>query len=140
MKLYILDTDHASLFQRQYAQVTGKVGEKPPEQLAVTIITVEEQLRGWLAQIRRASTSQALIKAHLGLRRTIQYFNTIQLLDYDIAADTQFANLRQQKIRIGTQDLRIAAIVLATGNILVTRNRSDFGQIPGLLIEDWSVP
>ncbi len=140
MKLYILDTDHASLFQRQHLQVMTRVGEKPPEQLAVTIITVEEQLRGWLAQIRRASTSLALIKAHLGLRRTIQYFNTIQLLDYDIIADTQFANLRRQKIRVGSQDLRIAAIALATGNVLVTRNHSDLGQIPGLPIEDWSAP
>ena len=139
MTLYVLDTDHASLFQREHPRVIARVGEKPPEQLAVTIITVEEQLRGWLAQIKRASSSQARIKAFAGLRKSVQYFNTIQILEYDIAADFQFTNLRQQKIRTGSQDLRIAAIALATGNILVTRNRSDFEKVPGLIIEDWSV-
>jgi len=139
MTLYILDTDHASLFQREYPRVTARVGEKPPEQLAVTIITVEEQLRGWLAQIKRASLAHARVKAFAGLKKTVQYFNTIQILDYDIGAESQFTNLRHQRIRIGSQDLRIAAIALATGSILVTRNRSDFEKVPGLIIEDWSV-
>ncbi len=138
MKLYVLDTDHASLFQREHPQVVARVGEKPPEQVAVTIITVEEQLRGWLAQIRKASSSQARIKAFVGLGKAIHYFNTIQILDYDLSAETQFTILRQQKIRVGTQDLRIAAIVLATNNILVTRNRQDFEKIPDLTLEDWS--
>jgi tRNA(fMet)-specific endonuclease VapC len=125
---------------REHSQVVARIGEKPPEQIAVAIITVEEQLRGWLAQIKRASSSSARIKAFAGLRKTIHYFNTIHILDYDAAADARFTIWRQQKIRIGSQDLRIAAIALTTGSILVTRNRSDFGQIPGLLIEDWSAP
>jgi len=139
MKLYVLDTDHASLFQREHHQVVARIGEKSPEQLAVAIITAEEQLKGWLAQIKRASSSQSRITAFAGLRKTIRYFNTIQILDYDFAAETQFANLRQQKIRIGTQDLRIAAIALSTGSILVTRNCLDFAKVPGLMLEDWSV-
>jgi len=36
-------------------------------------------------------------------------------------------------------DLRIAAISLANGLILLTRNLSDFAVIPGLVIEDWTV-
>ncbi len=49
-------------------------------------------------------------------------------------------NLRQQKIRIGTLDLRIASIVLATDGILVTRNFRDFERVPNLKIENWSTP
>lgn len=67
MTLYILDTDHVSLFQREHPQVVVRIRETLPEQLAVTIITVEEQLRGRLAQIRRAShksfPAEARIKA-----------------------------------------------------------------------------
>jgi tRNA(fMet)-specific endonuclease VapC len=53
---------------------------------------------------------------------------------------SQFAALRRQVIRIGTQDLRIAAICLTQQAILATRNQRDFGLIPGLLREDWSAP
>jgi tRNA(fMet)-specific endonuclease VapC len=45
----------------------------------------------------------------------------------------------RQKIRIGTQDLRIAALVMANNGILVTRNRQDFERVPGLRFEDWSI-
>lgn len=43
------------------------------------------------------------------------------------------------KIRIGTQDLRIAAIVISQNAILVTRNQRDFSRIPGLQFEDWTI-
>jgi tRNA(fMet)-specific endonuclease VapC len=38
---------------------------------------------------------------------------------------------------IGANDLLIAAIAHANGRILVTHNTSEFGRVPGLVIEDW---
>jgi len=140
--LYVLDTDHVSLFQRDHPRVVARIREKSPEQLAVAVITIEEQLRGRLAQIKRASqkssSPEALIKAFQELKETVRYFSSVYVLDFNAAAVAQFGHFHQQKIRIGVQDLRIAAIVLATDSILVTRNRRDFERIPGLKIEDWS--
>ncbi len=106
--------------------------------LAVTIVTAEEQLRGWLKLIRRASTGEGQVTAYRGLRIGLGYFSSVRLLDFDPLAAAQFEKLRKQKIRIGTRDLRIGAIVLAVDGVLLTRNRRDFRQIPGLVIEDWS--
>lgn len=136
--LYILDTDHLSLFQRRHPQVVAKIQATPLPQRAITIITVEEQLRGRLSQIRSARKAESHIRACAALNDAIRLFASIRILDYDEEANLRYEALRQMKTRIGSQDLRIAAIALATGSILVTRNRSDFEKVPGLIIEDWS--
>ena len=40
-------------------------------------------------------------------------------------------------IRIGTQDLKIAAIVVEHGALLLSRNTIDFERVPGLQVESW---
>jgi len=54
MTLYVLDTDHVSLAQRGDSRVAARIAVTHPEQLAVSIITVQEQLRGHLAQVQHA--------------------------------------------------------------------------------------
>jgi tRNA(fMet)-specific endonuclease VapC len=80
-----------------------------------------------------------LISAYNLLTATFSLFSQLEILKYDRSADDYFRQFRQQGIRIGTQDLRIASIVLAHDGIIVTRNQKDFGQVPGLTIEDWSL-
>jgi tRNA(fMet)-specific endonuclease VapC len=104
------------------------------------MITVEEQMRGWLNRIRQAEQPEKIIFAYSRLKVAVQYFTGMQLLDFDLTAHSQYAELRQQKIRIGSPDLKIAAIALSSGGIVVTRNCKDFEKVPGLQIEDWTVP
>lgn len=137
MSLYILDTDHVSLFQKNHDRVVSQIASVDPSDIAATIITVEEQLRGWFKEIRRASGSRQ-VWAYSRMRIAFDYFQTIQIFDFDDAAYKHFEQLRQQKIRVGTQDLRIAAITLSINGTLVTRNSRDFERIPGLVFEDWS--
>jgi tRNA(fMet)-specific endonuclease VapC len=136
---YVLDTDHVSLHFRGHSQVGQKLTLIPPDEIATTTITADEQLRGRLAQIKNASTKDALAMAHQRFRQAICDLAKLNILEFDSAAITIFEDLKRQRPRAGSQDLRIAAIAIANGAIVVTRNRVDFGQITGLQIEDWTV-
>ncbi len=77
--------------------------------------------------------------AYENLRKTLTYFCNVNLLDFNDAAHNCYQSLRQQTIRTGTQDLRIASIALVNQAILVTRNQRDFSKVPDLSLEDWTV-
>ena len=136
---YVLDTDHVTLHFRGHSQVGQKMTLIPPDEIATTTITAEEQLRGRLAQIKKASTTEVLAMAHRRFRQAIYDLAKLNILELDSAAITIFEDLKRQRPRVGSQDLRIAAITIANGAIVVTRNRVDFEQIAGLKIEDWTV-
>jgi tRNA(fMet)-specific endonuclease VapC len=135
---YILDTDHVSLYQRRHPQVVARVLATAPADLGVTTITLGEQVQGRLAVVRQARSQPDAARGYLRLRETVEFYQAIQLVDYTTAAIAYFEELRRQGVRIGTQDLRIAAIALAEGSILVSRNTRDFAQVPGLTREDWA--
>ena len=136
---YILDTDHLSLLQRGHEPLRQALQKLSSENIAITIISIEELLRGRLAQVHKASDHAARIKAYFWLWETVDFLRHFTILKYTEQADNQFEALRQQKVRIGTQDLRIASIALSYQAVLVTRNVKDFALVPNLLVEDWSV-
>ena len=141
MTVYVIDTDILSLYQRNHPQVSAQIRLARQNGLALTttIVTVEEQYAGRLAQIQKAKTPELLIAAYARLTTTFSLFSQLEILGYNRMADDYFRQFRQQGIRIGTQDLRIASISLTHSAIIVTRNRKDFGQVPNLIIEDWSL-
>jgi tRNA(fMet)-specific endonuclease VapC len=63
--------------------------------------------------------------------------STVPLLPYDEAAETILRRLTPEVRRIGSRDCKIAAIALANGYVVVTRNARHFSQVPGLQIESW---
>lgn len=138
MTLYILDSDHLSLYQRGHEALLSHLLITPPDQLAITVISVEELIRGRLAQIRSANDSQTRVRAYYWLMETLDFLCNFTVLPYDAESDKHFDRLQKQKIRIGTQDMRIAAITLRQQATLLTRNQQDFGVISGLQIANWS--
>ncbi|MBC8138044.1 MAG: type II toxin-antitoxin system VapC family toxin [Fibrella sp.] len=73
-------------------------------------------------------------------KENLTFFSGIAVVEYDARADAQFVSLKQiVKNKVGMKDPRIAAIVLAHGTTLLTRNTRDFGKIPGLLFADWTI-
>ncbi len=137
--MFILDTDHISLLQRRHPRVATRVLSTPPQELATTIITVEEQLRGRLDRVRQARSDEEIVSAYRNLLATHSFFYTMTVISFDLEAQMSFRRFRAEKVRIGTQDLRIAAIALTQEATLVTRNQRDFSVIPSLNLEDWTL-
>jgi tRNA(fMet)-specific endonuclease VapC len=141
LSLLILDTDHASLFLKGNTLVCDRIFQTEPDDLAISVITAEEICQGWLSEINKysqANQSSRLLLAYSEFEKSLDFFQTIQRLSFDTNAYNQFEILRHQFRRLGTRDLRIAAIALSLNATVITRNAKDFGQIPNLSIEDWS--
>ena len=105
--------------------------------MALTVITVEEQMRGWLAEIGRHHDPHRQIPAYAKLQRQVEVFAEWVILPWDAECADLFASLRRQGLRVGSLDLKIASITLAHDGTLLTRNAGDFAHVPGLRIENW---
>ncbi len=138
MTLWILDTDTLSLFLHGESNVCQRVGSVAPDELAVTIITVEEVLTGWYSEIRRARRDDQLVRAYSALQQAVEFFRFVRILPFDDDAVRRFHELRQQYRRLGKNDLRIASTAMEHLGVLVTRNQRDFGLVDGLVTENWS--
>jgi tRNA(fMet)-specific endonuclease VapC len=135
---YLLDTDHVTLHEQGHPLLRQRLAAHPPESLAVSAVTVEEALRGRLAILARPLQGEKRVRGYAKLIETVRFFHAINIAPFDQASEDRFQSLRSQRLRVGTQDLKIAATALAHNLIVVTRNRRDFAQVPGLVLEDWS--
>ncbi|HAO23248.1 MAG: hypothetical protein BWK80_19705 [Desulfobacteraceae bacterium IS3] len=138
MPIYVLDTDSVTFHQAGRENFMRRIRSVPSESVFATVISVYEQLRGRLAVIHRSQEDFELIQAYKQLQTTLRYFSLINVLPFTSGSADMMKNFRSEKLKIGTQDLRIAAIVSAAGGILITSNRRDFDKVPGLIIEDWN--
>jgi tRNA(fMet)-specific endonuclease VapC len=134
----LLDTDHVSLHERGHLPLRDRLASFPPEEVAVSVVTVEEMLRGRLAILARRSAGEACVHAYTKLLETVRFFSALPVVPFDMACEQQFQALRAMRLRVGSRDLRIAATALVHNVVLITRNRRDFEQVPGLLLDDWS--
>ena len=140
--MWLLDTDYLSILERGGSvalPIQMRLDRVSIHEVGTTIVNYEEQMRGWLSRAAQASTPTQLQKAYARLEEHMVTFRALAVLSFDAEAATEFEQLIKARIRIGTMDLRIAAICLANDATLLTRNRKDFEQVPGLKFEDWSV-
>ena len=94
-------------------------------------------MRGWLASIAKERLSRRQVVAYTELARLFEYFRLFHVAQFDERAADQFDTLRSAKIRLGTMDLKIAAIALVNNALLVSANYRDFERVPSLRIENW---
>jgi tRNA(fMet)-specific endonuclease VapC len=141
MTLWVLDTDSLSLLERGNVKIQERIRQVNPDSVAISIVTAEEKMKGRLAAINSLSGIERVDRlaiAYRDLQSSIEDLQSLPILPFSELATDRYRELLQKKIRVGSHDLRIAAIVLSVEGILVTRNRRDFDRVPGLLIDDWS--
>lgn len=136
---HVLDTDILSLYRSGPPGLLARIrDEVRAGRLGVTVISVEEQLSGWYAVLRKASDPSRLSSAYRRLAETVDLFREFPILGFPESAIDRYRVLLRSNLNIGKMDLRIAAIAMEYGCTVVTRNLRDFGRIPGLAVEDWS--
>ena len=139
--MIILDTDHLTVIQRQNEPaytILRKRLRQTAETVGTTIISLEEQMRGWLAVVNRAKRIEQQTTAYRQLHLLFDFFGKLPVLDFDEAAAEQFLQLRRSRSRLGSMDLKIAAIALSQSALLLSRNLTDFLRVPSLHVEDWT--
>lgn len=138
MTIYLIDTDHLSLIQRGNAKVLARFLVTPPDEIAASVVSFEEQTRGWLAHIKQARNQVQTCEAYSLLYAMKQSYCKLRLLEFDHAAYSKFEDLRRAYPRSGKRDMRIAATALVHDLTLVTRNTQDFIAIANLRLENWA--
>jgi len=136
---FLLDTDILSLYQRNHPKVRAAVAAHAADVVSVSTVTVEEQIGGWSALARSAKTPQEHEHAAMFLAALVVSWAGFALVPLTISAMSRFEALAKAIRNVKRNDLRNAAIAVELGATVVTRNRRDFGRVPGLVIEDWSV-
>ncbi len=140
---YLFDTDHISFLQRrsgtEYINLAARIATHLPTDFAFSVISLHEQVLSANAFINRAQTSANTIRGYTILQEILQAFSIAPVLPFDTGAAVIFDQLREQRIRIATMDLRIASIAISRDLILLTRNNRDFRQVPDLRMEDWTI-
>ena len=139
--MILLDTDHLSVlaFSKgpQGANLVVRLREVSEQHIAIPIISAEEQMRGWLAELRRWPDVQKQVAAYERLATLIEFWSDWEIVRFDSHAAMEFEQLKTQRIRIGTQDLKIAATALVHDALLLSANLHHFQQVPGFQVENW---
>jgi tRNA(fMet)-specific endonuclease VapC len=140
--MFILDTDHVSFWLRGNPLVQARAIQAGGD-VATTVVSVQELFNGWAGRINTLVGQETLVFAYTNLWQTTEFIREFPVMNFDQVADDCYVRLLQgnpllQKKRL-RQDMRIAAIALSLGATVVTRNRKDFGLVPGLAMVDWTV-
>ncbi|HEV3417705.1 MAG TPA: type II toxin-antitoxin system VapC family toxin [Pirellulales bacterium] len=139
--MILFDSDHLSILQHpespQYERLSGAMEQSPDTVFATTAISLEEQMRGWLAAINRARNVHDQPLYYVRLAGLVDFYSRWHVVPFDEPAADRFVALRRDGIRIGTMDLKIGAIALTNDALLLSANLRDFKQVPGLRVENW---
>ncbi len=136
--MILLDTDHLTVLRFRTGQrclgLIARMKAADDEVFGTTIINAAEQTKGWLASIHKERDVLRQVACYRQLAKLFAFYASYHIAEFDEASAVRFSALRQTKIRVGTNDLKIA---LTTDSLLLTANRQDFELVPGLRFANW---
>ena len=97
------------------------------------IVVVEEAMQGWMALLNRLTAGPDQVDAYAHMKESLEAAVKLGVLPFDHDAAKIFVGLRRAFRRLGTMDLKIAAICLAHDVTLLSRNLVDFNDISVLM-------
>ena len=139
--MILLDTDHLSVLKYdehpRCRALRARMNASEDPFFATTIVSAEDQMRGWLAKIHAAKDAEEQVAWYEQLAWLIEFLVDWQIIAFDQQAAVEFKGLKRLRLRIGTFDLKIAAIARIHDSLLLSGNQRDFGQVLGLRVESW---
>lgn len=138
-ELHILDTDTLTRLHAGHPRVVERSRHIDDSQVATTVVTKIELLRGRFEFLLKAADGAQLLRAQDWLIKTEQLLSQLRILPFEAAAATEFDRLRASPTlrKIGRADLLISSIALAHRAVVVTRNLRDFRRVPNLSVANW---
>lgn len=136
----LLDTDHLSVLTDDRHASQSMLYQRLSEhqdRLALPLVAVEEHLRGLLALIHRYKEIDRQLWGYHRLYQSLHRIREADIISFTALEADRYKSLQKIRIKIGTQDLKIAAIALTHNALLVSNNLKDFKRIPGLRVESW---
>ena len=104
MSPHALDTDIISLFQRGHPVVCQHVAAHGITDLAITVVSIEEQLSGWYALLRNTTRRDHLALAYQSLADNIPFLAQFRILSYSETAMAHFDRLATLKLNVRKMD------------------------------------
>ena len=125
------DTDFLVTFLKEDEKAIGKLEELIEKGLGPGKTTVVNAVELYKGAYRSTNTKEVeRVKNLLGMFDMLSLTHESAMLAGEIDAIAK-------SNPIGDSDVLIAAIVLASKEVLVTRNKKHFERVPGLQIEGW---
>ena len=122
---FLIDADTAIFATTaQYPRIAEHMEQYEPGELGLSVISYAEIILGM--ELGKPPTPEVL-KAFIA---------TVPLQPFDAGAALAYAKLPFKRARF---DRLLAAQALSMGAAIVTNNPSDFADVPGLKVENWTV-
>ncbi len=134
--MILLDTDHVTILgypeSERCKRLSQRLESAGDEIVSVSCVTVEEQMRGWLAAIAKERQPRRQVAPYREFTELWAFFPILPFTDVDATRVESWGS-----IHVGNMDKKIAATAITTNSLLLTANRRDYSLIPGLRFENW---